>query len=51
MGIGTIIFEADILLVLFEAAGEFAEVIEVDEADDDKWHVPVFMRFHFARRF
>ena len=51
MGIGTMIFEADILLVLFEAAGEFAEVIEVDEADDDKWHVPVFMRFHFARRF
>ena len=31
MGIGTIIFEADILLV-FEA-GEF-EVIDVDEADD-----------------
>ena len=35
MGIGTMIFEADILLVLFEAAGEFAEVIEVDEADDE----------------
>ena len=39
------ILEADMF------ADVFGEVLEAESEDEVKWHVPVFILFHLARRF
>ena len=45
IGIGTMILEADMF------ADVFGEALEAESEDEVKWHVPVFILFHLARRF